>query len=97
MFDQITNKRGEELYILTTVYTSDLAHSIIVNTWEKCKEYLENITTERSGPEGFTQLIHKEIFEEKHLANASIRCGGEIGKRDYFAYLTIEPLYTEAW
>ena len=35
MFDQITNKRGEELYILTTVYTSDLAHSIIVNTWGK--------------------------------------------------------------
>ena len=41
--------------------------------------------------------IHKKINEERHLAEASVRCNRKGLGSDYFKYITIEPLYTEAW
>jgi hypothetical protein len=96
MFDQITNKKGEKLYILTSVSTNNIKPYIKVDTWSKCKECLENITTE-NGAMFFTQLIHKEVDEENHRAEASMRCKKEGWGSDYFEYITIEPLFTEAW
>lgn len=97
MFSQITNKRGENLYILTSVSTKDIKPYITVNTWAKCKEQLEYITTEKNDSIFFVQLIHKEINEESHSAEASVRCNEKGWGNDFFKYITIEPLYTEAW
>lgn len=97
MFDQIQNKKGEKLYILTSVFTNDIKPYIKVNTWEKCKEHLEDITTEVDNDRFFAQLVHKEINEEFHTAEASMRCNKKGWGNDYFKYITIEPLYTQAW
>nr|UVX92687.1 MAG: hypothetical protein [Bacteriophage sp.] len=44
----------------------------------------------------FAQLIHKDIDEEYHKAEASVRCNRKGWGSDYFKYITIEPLYTKA-
>lgn len=97
MFDQITNKKGENLYILTSVSTNDIKPYITVDTWEKCKEQLEYITTEKDDSRFFARLIHKEVNEEFHKAEASMRCNKKGWGNDFFKYITIEPLYTQAW
>lgn len=97
MYNQITNKKGEKLYILTSVSTNDIKPYIKVDTWEKCKEQLEHITIEQDGVSFFAQLIHKEIDEEFNTAEASMRCNRKGWGSDYFKYITIEPLYTDAW
>lgn len=97
MYEQITNKKGEKLYILTSVSTNDVRPYVTVNTWEKCKETLEQITIEKDTSTFFAQLIHKEVNEEFHKAEASMRCNKIGWGSDYFKYITIEPLYTEAW
>lgn len=97
MFGQITNKKGENLYILTSVSTKDIKPHIKVDTWTKCKETLEQMTTEVNDDRFFAQLIHKEINEEFHKAEASVRCNEKGWGNDFFKYITIEPLYTEAW
>lgn len=74
MYGQITNKKGEKLYILTAVSTNDIRPYVTVNTWEKCKETLERITIEKDTSTFFAQLIHKEIHEDNNTANASMRC-----------------------
>lgn len=96
MYGQIRNKNGEELYILTSVSTNDIRPYVTVNTWTKCKETLEQKTTEVNNDMFFAQLIHKEINEERHTAEASVRCNKKGWGSDYFQYITIEPLYTEA-
>lgn len=96
MYGQITNKKGEELYILISVSTNDIRPYVTVNTWAKCKEILEQKTTEVNNDIFFAQLIHKEINEERHTAEASVRCNRKGWGSDYFQYITIEPLYTEA-
>lgn len=68
------NKKGEKLYILTSVSTNDIRPYIKVGTWEKCKEQLENITIEKDDDGFFAQLIHKEVNEEFNRAEASMRC-----------------------
>ena len=45
----------------------------------------------------FAQLIHKEINKDCHRAEASMRCNKKGWGSDYFQYITIEPLYTDAW
>lgn len=97
MYTQITNRKGEKLYILTTVDTNDINPYIKVNTWAKCKEQLERMTTEVNNDTFFVQLIHKEVNEEFHKAEASLRCNKKGWGSDYFQYITIEPLYTETW
>lgn len=47
MFGQITNKNGEKLYILTTVFTNEIKPFIVVDTWAKCKERLEGMTKKK--------------------------------------------------
>lgn len=96
MYGQITNKKGEKLYILTAVSTNDIRPYVTVNTWAKCKEQLERMTTEIDNDIFFAQLIHKSINEEYHSAEASVRCNRKGWGSDYFKYITIEPLYTEA-
>lgn len=97
MFNQITNKKGENLYILTSVSTNDIKPYITVDTWAKCKEQLEHITTEQDGVSFFAQLVHKEVDEEFHKAEASMRCNRKGWGSDFFKYITIEPLYTQSW
>lgn len=97
MYEQITNKKGEKLYILTAVSTNDIKPYITVNTWEKCKEQLERMTVETDNDMFFAQLIHKKVNEEFHKAEASIRRNRKGWDSDFFKYITIKPLYTEAW
>lgn len=97
MYNQITNRKGEKLYILTTVDTNDINPYIKINTWTKCKEQLERMTTEVNNDIYFAQLIHKKVNEEFHRAEASLRRNEKGCGSDYFQYITIEPLYTEAW
>lgn len=77
MYNQITNKNGEKLYLLTLVCTNDIRPYIRVNTWKKCKASLERITTETDNNKLYAQLIHKEVNEKFHKAEASIRCNNK--------------------
>lgn len=70
---------------------------IKVDTWEKCKELFTQMTSERDDDRFFAQLIHKEVDEELHSAEASMRCNRKGWGNDYFRYITIKPLYTGAW
>ena len=97
MYRQMLNRDGEELYLLTLVCTNDIRPYIRVNTWAKCKASLERITTETDNDILFAQLIHKEVDEEFHKAKATMRCNKKGWGSNFFKYITIEPLYTEAW
>ena len=95
MYGQITNKKGEDLYILTYVSTNDIKFYIKIDTWAKCKEELERITTEKDGVSFFAKLIHKVFDKVFHKAEASMRCNRKGCGSNYFKYITIEPLYIE--
>lgn len=97
MFDQIRNRKEEKLYILTIVSTNNIMPNIIVDTWEECKKILERCCQGANNDELFSQLIHKEIDEESYKAEASMRCNQKGWGNDFFRYITIKPLYTEAW
>ena len=97
MYEQITNKKGEKLYILTVVSTNDIKPYIKVNTWEKCKDLFSQMIKEQDDDSFFAQLIHKEVNEEFHKVEASMRCNRKGWGSDYFKYITIKPLYTDAW
>lgn len=97
MYSHIRNKKGEKLYILTVVSTNDIKPYIIVNTWENCIARLNYLTVEIDNDRFFDQLIHKSIDEEFHNAEASMRCNRKGWGSEFFEYITIEPLYTEAW
>lgn len=97
MYSQIKNTKGEDLYIITIISTNDINPYIKINTWAKCKEQLEQMTTGLDNDTYFAQLIHKEINEEFPKAEASMRCNKKGWGSDFFKYITIEPLYTEAW
>lgn len=55
------------------------------------------MTVEMDNDRFFTQLVHKEVDEEFHKAEASMRCNEKGWGSDFFKYITIEPLYTKAW
>lgn len=97
MFGQITNKKGENLSILTSMSTNDIKPYITVDTWAKCKEQLEQMIIEIDNDRFFAQLIHKEVDEEFHKAEVSMRCNRKGWGSDFFKYITIAPLYTQAW
>lgn len=97
MYSQIKNTKGEDLYIITIVSTNDIQPNVIVSTWEGCVKRLEQITLEVDNDRFFAQLIHKEIDEEAHTAEASMRRNTKGWGCDYFNYITINPLYTEVW
>lgn len=95
MFDQIQNRQGEKLYILTIVSTNDIKPYIKVNTWKECLKTFKSVTEEVNNDNFLVQLIHRELAET--TAEASIRCNKKGWGSDYFRYITIEPLYTQAW
>ena len=97
MYSHIQNGKGEPLYILTSVTTNDIKPYITVNTWAKCKEQLKQMITEENNDRFFAQLIHIAVDEISHTAEASMRCNRKGWGSDFFKYITIEPLYTEAW
>ena len=97
MYGQILNTDGEELYLLTLVSTNDIKPYIRIDTWEKCKEWFEDMTTEVDNDRFFAQLIHKKVDKEFNEAEASMRCNRKGWGSDFFKYITIEPLYTGAW
>lgn len=97
MYSQIKNTKGEDLYIITIVSTNDIQPNVIVSTREGCAKRLEQITLEVDNDRFFAQLIHKEIDEENYKAEASMRCNQKGWGPDFFRYMTINPLYTEAW
>ena len=97
MFAQIQNRKEEKLYILTIANTNSIKPYICVNTWEECKKKFEECTKELDNKSFFAQLIHKNSSEETHTAEAEMRCNQKGWGYDYFSYITINPLYTEAW
>lgn len=97
MYSNIRNKKGEELYILTVVSTNDIEPYTLVNTWENCIARFNHLTVETDNDRVFAQKIHKGVDDERHLAKAYMRCNRKGWGSDFFKYITIEPLYTEAW
>lgn len=97
MFDQIKNRKGEKLYILTIANTNSIKPYTYVNTWEECLKKFEECTKKLDNDSFFAQIIHKNISEETHTAEASMRRNNKGWGYDYFNYITINPLYTEAW
>lgn len=99
MFGQITNKKGEELYILTSVSTNNIKNvTVIVDTWEKCMIRFNHLTIEKDSNRFFTQKLHKVIDDKTHLAEASMRYNRKKGQgSDFCIYITIRPLYTQSW
>ena len=95
MYSQIENTKGEKLYIFTIANTNSI--NIYVNTWEKCLKKFEECTKKLDNDSFFAQIIHKNISKETHTAEASMRCNNKGWGCDYFSYITINPLYTEAW
>lgn len=73
MFNQIKNREGEKLYILTIANTNSIKPYTYVNTWEECLKKFEYCTKELDNDNFFAQLVHKEIDEEAHKAEASMR------------------------
>ena len=97
MYNQIENRKGEKLYILTIANTNSIKPYTYVNTWEECLKKFEECTKEVDNKSFFAQIIHKYISEETHTAEASMRRNNRGYSCDYFNYITINPLYTEAW
>lgn len=97
MYSQIKNTKEKNLYIITIVSTNDIQPLIITSTWERCIKKLEQITLEVDNDRFFVQLIHKKINKDCHRAEASIRCNKKDYGSNYFKYITIESLYTNAW
>lgn len=97
MFDQIKNRKGEKLYLLTIVNTNSIKSYTYVNTWEECLKKFKECTKELDNESFFAQLIHKNINKETHTAEAEMRRNNRGFDYDYFNYITINPLYTEAW
>ena len=91
MYHQLTNSKGDKLFILTVVSTNDIQPMIRVDTWEKCLDLFNSHTTEQDTERFFAQLIHKDIKEGN--VEASMRCNRKGWGFDYFKYLTIKPLY----
>ena len=96
MFSQIKNTKGEDLYIIIVVSTNDIQPHVTASTWEGCIKKLEQLTQEADNDRFFAQLIHKEINKDCHRAEASMRCNKKGWGSDYFQYITIESLYTDA-
>ena len=97
MYSQIKNIKGKDFYIITIVYTNDIQPNVIASTWEGCIKKLEQLTLEVDNDRFFAQLIHKEINKDCHRAEASMRCNRKGWGPDFFRYITIDSLYTDAW
>lgn len=97
MLNQIENRKGEKLYIFITSSTNSIKSYTYVNTWEECLKTFEECTKELDNESFFAQIIHKNINEETHTAEAEMRHNQKDWGYDYFNYITILPLYTEAW
>ena len=93
MFSQLKNSKGEKLYLLIKVDTNSIRPYTKVCTWKDALSSLNAFTTEVDNETFFAQLINKEINEEIHRAEASMRCNKKGWGYDYFSYITIEPLY----
>ena len=97
MYSQIENRKGEKLYIFIISNTNSIKPYIYVNTWEKCLNKFKECTKELDNDSFFAQIIYKNISEETHIAEASMRRNNKGYGCDYFNYITINSLYTEAW
>lgn len=97
MYNQIKNTKGEKLYIFIISNTNPIKPYTYINTWEKCLKKFEECTKELNNDIFFAQIIHKNISEETHTANALIKRNNKNWGYDFFNYITINPLYTEAW
>lgn len=97
MYNQIENRKGEKLYIFTISNTNSIKPYTYVNTWEECLKKFEEYTKELDNDSFFAQIIHKNISEEAHIAEASMRRNNRGWGGDYFQCITIQSLYTEAW
>lgn len=97
MFSQIQNTKEEKLYIFTISNTNSIKPYIYVNTWEKCLKKFEEYTKELDNNSFFAQIIHKNSSKETYTAEVLIRRNNKGYGCDYFNYITINPLYTDAW
>ena len=93
MFTQLKNSKGDLFYIFIKVDTNSIKPYTKVCTWNDALSSLDSLTTEVDNKTFFAQLINKEINEEFHRAEASMRCNKKGWGADYFSYITIEPLY----
>lgn len=85
----MTNKNGEELYILIIQFTTMIRPAITVGTWTECKERLESIVKEVDNSKFSFKPIYKKIDEENHTAEASVRCSRKYCNDIYFKYTSM--------
>lgn len=90
------NKKGEDLYLFMCVATNEIRPYTRIDTWENCISSLNSYTEEVDNEYFFAQLIHKKINKDYGSAEASMRCNKIGWGSDFFRYIIIEPLYTEA-
>lgn len=87
MFNQIKNREGEKLYILTIANTNSIKPYTYVNTWEECVKLLNK----RLSRDDIKRIVHKDIAEDIKTASASVEC------TNYVLYLYIRLAYTDKW
>ena len=97
MYNQIENRKGEKLYIFIISNTNPIKPYTYINTWKKCLKKFEEYTKELDNDTFFAQIIHKNISEETHTANALMKRNNRNWGYSFFNYITINSLYTEAW
>nr|DAG96236.1 MAG TPA: hypothetical protein [Crassvirales sp.] len=85
----MTNKNGEELYILIIQFTTMIRPSITVGTWTECKKRLESIVKEVDNSKFSFKPMYKKIDEENHTAEASVRCSRKDCNDIYFKYTSM--------
>lgn len=95
MLEQLKNSKGENLYLLIKVDTNSIRPYTKACTWKNALSSLDSFATEVDNESFFVQLINKEINEEFHRAEASMRCNKKGWGADYFSYITIKPLYVD--
>ena len=93
MFEQLKNSKGERFYLFIKVDTNSIKPYTKVCTWKDALSSLDSFTTEVDNETFSAEFINKEINEEFHRAEASMRCNKKGWGSDYFSYITIEPLY----
>lgn len=84
MYSQIKNTKGEKLYIFTISNTNSIKPYTYVNTWEECLKKFKECTKECDNDSFFAQIIHKNISEKTHTAEASMRRNNRGWGCDFF-------------
>lgn len=89
---QITNKKGEKLYLVVRSKSNDISPYTGVKTWEKAMEDFNDFTEDVDNEAMFRKTVKKNI-DEGHRAIASCIENRKGWGSDYMVYIEVSPLY----